>query len=106
MKTTYMLDDGLGTVLGEESSSGISEVLYPDADFSDHVMTITKKFDKSAIYRWEVTGVIHASLTDTIVMLCPREQTQDEEYLLKTLNKGAVPRILSSVRKVESPRLL
>lgn len=95
MKTTYILDDGSGAVLGEESSSGISEVLFPDANFSDHVMTITKKFDGQKVYRWEVTAVMHPSPTETLVVLSPREQTLDEEYLLKTLNSRRQPQILS-----------
>lgn len=99
MKTTYMLDDGSGAVLGEESSSGVSEVLYPDANFSDHAMTITKKFDGQREYRWEVTGVVHTSFTDAIVMLRPRVQTLDEEYLLKTIISGRARLMSVSVRK-------
>ncbi len=95
MKTIYILDDGSGDVLGEESSSGISEVLFPDANFCDHVMTITKKFEGRQVYRWEVTGVMHTAPTDTIVMLSPRAQTLNEEYLLKTILCRQRPQILS-----------
>lgn len=70
-------------VLGKETYQGISEITFPDIDFRNHPITITKKFSGNNCHRWIVKNIEHTD-EDIVMLLSPRENSSDEEFLRKT----------------------
>lgn len=93
---TYRLASN-ATVLGTEKSTGITEVLFPDANYFQNPITITKMFEGQSTHRWLVVAVFHPSVTEIVVDLNPRVPQEVEIYLAKTYqSKNSV---ISSLQK-------
>lgn len=69
--------------LGREIYQGLTEVTFPDVNFRNHPITITKMFSNQSYHRWIVKNVTHSS-TVTTILLSSRDNSSDEEFLRKT----------------------
>lgn len=98
MKITYRLSSDTSVILGTETKSGIDEVIFPDINyFSNHPITITKKFSHSSSYRWVVRSVQHPSKTEIIIDLDERRPPIKEVYLSQTYAKNT--NVISNLQK-------
>ena len=69
--------------LGREIYQGLTEVTFPDVNFRNHPITITKMFSNQPYHRWIAENVQH-SQNQIVIFLSPRESSSDEEFLRKT----------------------
>jgi len=69
--------------LGRETYKGLTEVTFPDINYRNHPITITKMFKDQPSHRWIVKELEHKS-NEIVVQLEPRTTSNDEEFLRKT----------------------
>lgn len=101
MLITYWLDNP-SMELGRETSQGITEVLFPDVNYNNHAITITKMFNGQTCCRWQVVSVIHPNNNEIQITLQARTTSEPEVFLSKTYKvKNNVIRMLQKGTLVE-----
>lgn len=77
-------------------------MLFPDSNYHDHQITITKFFERQPFYRWKVESVEHLSSTETVIHLSPRRSCAREVFLVDTYERrGRVDQLLRKGTLVE-----
>lgn len=89
------------TELGRETYKGLTEITFPDINYRQHPITITKMFKDQPCHRW-IVKVLEHNNTEIVIQLESRAYSSDEEFLRKTyLNHTNVLKNLSTGTFVE-----